>query len=87
MRIAGELDLASRLACLNACVDGDGDTVEIDMAGITFMDCSGYSALTDARSALEQRNVTLTVVHATGQPARLLGLLAHHDSEQTRQKT
>ena len=61
VRIAGELDLASRLACLNACVDGESDTVEIDRAGITFMDCSGYSALTDARLALQQRNVTLTV--------------------------
>ena len=82
VRIAGELDLATKLACFNACVHGDGDTVEIDISAITFMDCSGYGALVAARLALQQRQATLTVLDATGQPARLLELLAGIESAQ-----
>ena len=75
VRIAGELDLATRLACFNACIDGDGDTVEIDISGITFMDCSGFSALVAAQFDLQKRHATLTVHNASGQPARLLACI------------
>lgn len=80
VRIGGELDLATRVACFNACVNGDGDNIEVDISAITFMDCSGYGALMAARASLEQRGATLSVTHPTNQPALLLELLADHDN-------
>jgi anti-anti-sigma regulatory factor len=71
----GELDLATRIACFNACVTGDGNTVEVDISAVTFLDCSGYGALVAARLVLEERGGTLAVRNPTGQPRDFLGLL------------
>jgi anti-anti-sigma factor len=80
VRIGGELDLATRATCFDACVNGDGDTIEVDISALTFMDCSGYGALVAARTALEQRGATLSITHPANQPAHLLELLAEHDN-------
>jgi anti-anti-sigma factor len=76
VRLAGELDLATRVACFNACVTGDTNTVEIDLSALTFLDCSGYGALVAARLVLEERGGSLTVSNSTGQPDHLVRLLA-----------
>ena len=80
VRIGGELDLATRVACFDACVNGEGATVEVDISTITFMDCSGYDALMDARRTLEHRGGSLSVTRAVDQPAHLLALLAELDA-------
>ena len=80
VRIGGELDLATKAACFNACVDGEGDTVEVDISNVTFMDCCGYSALIAARHVLEQRGGSLSVTHPSNQPAQLLALLFAFDT-------
>jgi anti-anti-sigma factor len=72
--LSGDLDFASRNPCFDACVAG-GDVVDIDMAALTFMDCSGYGGLIAARLVLEGRGGSLTLRNAHGQPARLLTLL------------
>ncbi len=81
VRIGGELDLATREACLNICVSGGSDTVEVDISSITFMDCSGYGALVAAQLALAQQGRSLTISHATSQPAHLLKLLAEYEDD------
>jgi|GEM_PF-43363 len=83
VRLSGELDLATRAACFDACVNGDGDNVEVDISAITFMDCSGYGTLMQAGHVLEQRGGTLSITHPASQPARLLNLLAAHDNANT----
>ena len=80
VRIVGDLDLASKLACFHACAMGDGDNVIIDLSGVPFMDCSGYGALVAARLALQQRHATQVVQGATGQPAQLLAAIADAES-------
>jgi anti-anti-sigma regulatory factor/transcriptional regulator with GAF, ATPase, and Fis domain len=80
VRITGDLELATRNDCFNACVNGDGDIVDIDISAITFMNCSGYSALVAARLVVEQRGGSLNICNPTGQPAYFLGLLARIES-------
>lgn len=76
VRLTGELDLATKRACYDACIGGDGDIVVIDISAVTFMDCAGYSALVAARAALGNRGAVTSVQGASGQPAYLLNLLA-----------
>lgn len=84
VRLAGELDLAARVECFNACVNGDSKRVDVDISMITFMDCSGYGALVAARLELERRAGSLSVTHATGQPAQLVGWFAERESRPKR---
>jgi anti-anti-sigma factor len=76
VEIAGELDFAATAGCFDACVNGVGNDVEVDISAVEFMDCSGYGALVAARVALEQVGGSLTITHPANQPARLLALLA-----------
>ena len=75
LRVTGELDLASRDLMLGACVESDHRVVVVDLAELTFMDCAGYGALMTARRALEQRDGSLTLADALGEPLRLLTLI------------
>jgi stage II sporulation protein AA (anti-sigma F factor antagonist) len=51
-----------------------GDVV-VDLAGVTFMDSSGAGALVFLHKRLAERQRTLELVGATGQPLELLTLL------------
>jgi anti-sigma B factor antagonist len=73
--MAGDLDMASREHWFDVCVAAPGRQVVVDLTATTFMDCSGYSALTAARRIIEGRGGTLTWQGANGEPARLLTLL------------
>ena len=48
----------------------------IDLSGVTFMDCSGYSSLLAARHVIEGQGRSLTITGQTGQPARFLDMIA-----------
>ena len=76
--LSGELDLNTRNTCLQACLtNADSDVhVAVDISALTFMDCAGYGSLIAARRGLQQQERTLTIINPTGQPARLLALLA-----------
>jgi anti-anti-sigma factor len=71
VHVSGELDIATRNRCLEACVGAHHVAVVVDMAALTFMDCAGYGGLVAARRVLQERGGSLTLRHATGQPARL----------------
>lgn len=75
----GELDLAGHDEFVYACIGGGHAAVVVDMAHLTFLDCSGYSALIAVRLCIQQRGGTVTLVHQSGQPARLLRLLNDTD--------
>lgn len=75
VRIGGELDIATRDEARLACLEGRGKVVEVEMAEVTFMDCSGYGALVSARLDLQEQGGSLTLLHQVGQPAELLELL------------
>jgi anti-anti-sigma factor len=80
VRVGGELDVATRAHVRHACLAGRGNTVVVEMAGISFMDCSGYGGLVAARLILEASGGSLTLRHQTGQPAELLDMLARLQS-------
>ena len=85
--VVGELDLATATVLRDRLLDllfGQGPAVvlEVDLAGTTFMDCTGLSALIVARNAAVQtgRRMCLThpqpIVHRVLAVTGLLDLLA-----------
>ena len=76
VHVSGQLDIATRNRCLEVCLGAHYVAVVVDMAALTFMDCAGYGGLVAARRVLQERGGSLTLRHATGQPARLLASLA-----------
>jgi anti-anti-sigma factor len=79
VRLAGELDIATRDLVRRTCLDGTDLTVVVDMTDLTFIDCCGYGALIAARRILTDLGGSLTMRNQAGQPAFLLSLL--HDLE------
>jgi anti-anti-sigma factor len=76
VHVGGELDLATRNEIYRACLAGGDVAVMVEMADLTFMDCSGYSGLAAARRVLQEQGGSLTLRNQVGQPARLLTLLS-----------
>lgn len=79
VRIGGELDVATRNRVRRACLGGRKEVV-VEMAEMTFMDCSGYGALVAARRVLQAHGGSLTLQNQAGQPAELLAMLARHEA-------
>jgi anti-anti-sigma factor len=75
VHIGGELDVASRHLVRDACAAGRRKSVVVEMADMTFMDCSGYGALVAARRILQQHGGSLTLRNPAGQPAEFLTML------------
>ena len=76
IEICGELDVASRNLVIRACLADPDKAVIVEMAAMTFMDCSGYGGLVAARQTLQQHGSSLTLRNQSGQPAALLGLVS-----------
>jgi anti-anti-sigma factor len=72
VQVGGELDIATRHLVRHACTAGRRKAVVVEMADMTFMDCSGYGALVAARTALQQHGGSLTLRNPAGQPAEFL---------------
>lgn len=75
----GELDLATRNQLFVATTASNHPTMVIDLTGLTFMDCSGYGCLAACRLVIEGGGRTLVIRRQTGQPARLLNMIARHE--------
>lgn len=80
VRIGGELDIATRHLIRHACAAGRRKAVVVEMADMTFMDCSGYGALVAARRTLQQHGGSLTLRNPAGQPAEFLTMLTKLES-------
>lgn len=72
--LVGELDLAGRASVMEMCAFGLDRSVTVDLCGLTFMDCAGYSGLEAARQIVTGRGGTFELTNAGDQPARLLAL-------------
>lgn len=87
VRAHGELDGFTGERIVTRILRSRGDTVVFDMRQLTFMDCAGYAALLRARAALAQDGRSLRLRHACGEPAFLLGLISHVDTDRTCRRT
>jgi anti-anti-sigma regulatory factor len=72
--VVGDLDLESGDHWYDECVAG-GPGVLVDLGATTFMDCSGYAAITAARRVIEARGGTLVWRGATSEPALVLEMV------------
>jgi anti-anti-sigma factor len=76
--LVGELDLAAVPALRRALVDAVSANgvrlVEVDLAGVTFLDCATIGALVSGYNAACALGVRLRVVRPTGFPLRVLRL-------------
>ena len=70
------VDASTGYVCFARCVSRRAPHVIADLSSTTFMDQAGYSALMQARAAIELRGGTFTMRGAAGQPSRLLRRLA-----------
>jgi anti-anti-sigma factor len=75
VRLRGELDLAGRARLHSALARCGERDVAVDLADLTFLDCSGYTALDDAARELAARGRHLHLVGARGHVAKVLDLL------------
>jgi anti-anti-sigma factor len=66
LHATGELDLCTRHLVELACPTSRATNVIVDLAKLTFMDCSGYSGIETARDRLETIGGTLTLRSARG---------------------
>lgn len=76
IRVSGELDIASRDELLEFCTAGTHKAIVIDLGGLSFMDCGGYSSLVSIRRAALSNGRTVTIRNPVGEPLWLLGLIA-----------
>ncbi len=74
--VAGEIDMAVCDELLEAVAKalhrGGGFLVEIDMAGVEFLDAYGVGALLSIRDAAYRQGKVIRVVDVRGMPARVL---------------
>ena len=78
IEVCGELDLASVHhfeACLaRALADDDGKPIHVDMAEVTFVDCTGFTPLIEAAAALQDGRF-LKVINPSPRVRRLVELM------------
>jgi anti-anti-sigma factor len=74
--LQGEFDLASdaalRAAIMAAVTNSSVECVIIDLARVTFLDCSTVGSLVYGRNAAEARGCCYEIRHARGLPLRVL---------------
>jgi anti-sigma B factor antagonist len=74
LEVSGEVDASNadrlRLAILDAATER-GPEIEVDLAGVTFMDSTGVRSVADASRALETLGTGLVLCHVPRQVGRL----------------
>lgn len=68
----GRLDVRHRNVVFCRCLAPGQVHVLVDASRLTYLDAEGLAAIFAARSVLESEGGSLTIAHATGQPAVLL---------------
>jgi anti-sigma B factor antagonist len=75
IRVRGEVDMACAPELLDTLLAADvpsGGTLVVDLAGVTFMDSAGISALVEAHRQREASGVALRVVEVPPLIAKML---------------
>jgi anti-sigma B factor antagonist len=81
LRLAGEIDLSTAALLSQATTDAlepGPDSIIVDLADITFCDCTGFTWLITCRSAALAHGAAYQVVNPTGCPLRVMQLLNLH---------
>lgn len=75
--LRGELDLASGRRLAEAARTWAGTTclVELDMSGVSFVDCAGLAALVFSRDSLVEAGSLVRIVNPSAPVERVLALL------------
>ena len=68
--LSGELDLATSKGLTETLTDLTGSTVVVDLAGLSFVDSSGISALVLAKQRIEERGSSLVLTRPQERVAR-----------------
>lgn len=76
VHVAGELDLTTKDQLFAVATVGKHPAMVIDVADVTFMDCSGFGALVASGLVINGDDRTLRIRGLTGQPAHLCDLIA-----------
>ncbi len=77
VRVSGEIDMACAPELLDTLLAAEvpsGGTLVLDLAGVTFMDSSGISALVDAYQQREAGGVSLALAEVPPLIAKMLSL-------------
>jgi anti-anti-sigma factor len=77
LRLHGELDVANRHVLrreLNAVLEQDPQTLEVDLTGLGFADCSSLSVLASAQMRLAEHGHQLIIIGAQPMVRRLLAV-------------
>jgi len=75
VKAQGELDMSTAPLLTEALVQFANGSVTVDLAGITFLDSAGCSALVTAHNSLQRRGSHLSVHGAGGTVLRVLEVL------------
>lgn len=77
VKVTGDVDLLSRELLARSLADAVGQAesgVEVDMAGVAFLDSSGMSALLSGRRAAEDAGLTFRIIAAGDLVRRVMEL-------------
>jgi anti-anti-sigma factor len=80
VEVGGEIDIAVVSQLRSRLIAEQAETVELDLAAVTFIDSSGLAGLLDAKAALAESGQTLELVNRPRAVVRLLqitGLTNH----------
>jgi anti-sigma B factor antagonist len=83
LRIVGELDVATgpdEFVRIIATRPEQGDTIELDLTDVTFIDSSGVAMLMKAKSYLEGGGCNLVLTNLSPSAYRLLDMLGLTDT-------
>jgi anti-anti-sigma regulatory factor len=78
----GTIDASTRNVLFCRCLAHGRHHVVVDLADVGFLDRDGLAGLLAARRVLESEGGSLSIRHASGQPAQLLNLSSSADAEQ-----
>jgi anti-anti-sigma factor len=84
LSVAGELDMATApmlgMRLLAVLADHRPAIIDVDLAEVTFLDCTGIGVLVAARNAAEQTGSRVWLSHPQPMPAVVLGVVGLLDA-------
>jgi anti-sigma B factor antagonist len=88
VRVVGEVDLtnSTEFIAVGRQALSEGDAVELDLSGLTFVDSTGLAVLVQLRKEAVERDAALVLSNLSARTYRVLraaGLLGYFDIEES----